>query len=339
MASRRSPPPEDSPNTTLDNTPFFEDLARTHERTGPWQIVLFTGDLVQQGRKDEYEKLEEKVLSPLWERMKQLGSEPPLVAVPGNHDLQRPETKKVPAALRQLLKTDDFPAISEDFFSDPVGEYREVINKAFASYAEWWKQTPYRHPQARDGLLPGEFSVTLEIDDVRIGVVGLNTTFLQLAGGNYLGRLEWDVQQFNAACLGDPSGDGPGWVRDHDLCLLMTHQGPEWLSNHSREDVYREINPAGRFAVHLFGHMHENVVCADVVGRGQDSQAVAGKVALRSREVRRPAPIGPQAWLLCRDHRVHWNACEPQTLAPQCCQRPQRLEVRAGRRELRSRRG
>jgi hypothetical protein len=90
-----------------------------------------------------------------------------------------------------------------------------------------------------------------------------------VAGGDYRERLEWDVQQFNAACTGDPSGDGPGWVRDHDLCLLMTHQGPEWLSRRSREDVYREINPAGRFAVHLFGHMHENVVRGSSVGGGR----------------------------------------------------------------------
>ena len=121
----------------------------------------------------------------------------------------------------------------------------------------------------RDGLLPGEFSVTLDMDDVRIGVVGLNTTFLQLAGGDFQGKLAWDVRQFHAACTGDAHGDGPGWVRDHDLCLLMTHQGPDWLDQHSRVDVYPEINPAGRFAVHLFGHMHENVVRGSSIGGGE----------------------------------------------------------------------
>jgi predicted MPP superfamily phosphohydrolase len=162
---------------------FFEDLARMHDRTGPWQVVLFTGDFVQQGREDEFAKLEERVLAPLWERMKELGSEPRLLAVPGNHDLQRPDSKKPSAALRQLLKAGGFHEIAEEFFDDPDGEYREVIKKAFASYAEWWGRTPYRHPDVRDGLLPGEFSVTLEIDDVHVGVIGLNTTFLQLAGG------------------------------------------------------------------------------------------------------------------------------------------------------------
>jgi hypothetical protein len=49
----------------------------------------------------------------------------------------------------------------------------------------------------------------------------------------------------------------------------MTHQGPDWLDQQSRSVVYPEINPAGRFAVHLFGHMHENVVRGQVIGGGK----------------------------------------------------------------------
>jgi hypothetical protein len=248
---------------------FFEHLARTHDRTGPRQVVLFSGDFVQQGSKDEFQKLEEKVLAPLWARMKELGSEPYLLAVPGNHDLVRPDVKKPTAALQLLLLPNGFPLIADRLFEEPLGEYREVINQAFANYTEWWRRTPYRHPHVTEGLLPGEFSVTLEEGGARVGVVGLNTTFLQLAGGDYQGRLAWDVRQFLAACTGDPHGDGPSWVRDHDVCLLMTHQGPEWLDERSRNAVYSEINPAGRFAVHLFGHMHENVARASSFGGGE----------------------------------------------------------------------
>jgi hypothetical protein len=247
---------------------FFDDLRLMHERTGPWQIVLFSGDFVQRGSKDEFQKLEQQVLAPLWEQMKQLGSVPQLLAVPGNHDLVRPDSKKPTAALRQLLRKDGFQEISDDFFSDPAGEYRQIIDHAFANYAEWWRRTPYRHLQVRDGILPGEFSVTLDIDDMRIGVVGLNTTILQLTAGDYRGRLAWDLRQFHGACNGDEHGDGPGWVRDHDFCLLTTHQGPDWLDERSK-DVYSEINPAGRFAVHLFGHMHENVLRSSSEGGGE----------------------------------------------------------------------
>lgn len=250
---------------------FFDDLAKLHERTGPWQVVLFSGDFVQRGMKAEFEQLEEFVIAPLWERMKELGSEPYLLAVPGNHDLIRPEvTKPVPAAVRQLLRKDGFAEIADEFFDDPIGEYREIINAAFAEYAAWWRTTPFRHPDVCEGILPGEFSVSLEVDNHRVGIVGLNTTFLQLEGGDYTSRLAWDVRQFNAAATGgNPQGDAPGWVGQHDVCLLMTHQGPEWLDANSRDSVYPEINPAGRFAVHVFGHMHENVVRGSSVGGGK----------------------------------------------------------------------
>ena len=113
---------------------FFDDLARTHEHTGPWQVVLFSGDLVQQGSRDEFQKLEEQVLAPLWEQMKQLESEPQLLSVPGNHDLVRPDSKKPTAALRQLLRKDGFQEISDELLGDPTGEYRQIIDKAFANY-------------------------------------------------------------------------------------------------------------------------------------------------------------------------------------------------------------
>jgi len=248
---------------------FFDDLGRMHGRTGPWQLVLFSGDLVQQGSEYEYQRMEEQVLAPLWEHMKRLGSEPHLLAVPGNHDLVRPDVRRPTAALRMLLHKEGFWEIADELFSSPPSEYSVVIDKAFAAYANWWQKTPFRHPNITRGILPGEFSVTVDQEDLSVGVVGLNTTVLQLAGGDYKGRLAWDVRQFHAACTGEPHGDGPEWVREHRVCLLMTHQGPDWLDDRSNNTVYSEINPAGRFAVHLFGHMHENVVRSSSVGGGR----------------------------------------------------------------------
>src|SRR5689334_11472420 len=74
---------------------FFDDLVRVHERCGPFHAVLFTGDLTQTGHVDEFKGLEDTVLGPLWEKFRELGSKDvALLAVPGNHDLQRPELKK-----------------------------------------------------------------------------------------------------------------------------------------------------------------------------------------------------------------------------------------------------
>src|SRR5436853_1607974 len=63
---------------------FFDDLARVHEKSGPWHAVLFTGDLVQSGIADQFEQLEESVLSPLWEHLSALGSKDAILfTVPG----------------------------------------------------------------------------------------------------------------------------------------------------------------------------------------------------------------------------------------------------------------
>jgi hypothetical protein len=234
---------------------FFNDLARLHERCGPFQAVFFTGDLVQQGKQEEFAQLEEKVLGPLWEQLQKLGSgDAALLAVPGNHDLIRPDAKKPSAAARWLLKPEIFGEIADEMFTGDGGEYRRVIGTAFTDYSQWWDGVRKRSAiMFYEGTLPGDMSATLEVDGKRIGVMGLNSTFLQLAGGGYQGRLVLDHRQFHGAC----GGDGPAWIGQHDVCLLLTHQGPDWLNQQSLKNEYPEINPAGRFAVHLFGHMHE----------------------------------------------------------------------------------
>jgi predicted MPP superfamily phosphohydrolase len=249
---------------------FFNDLEILHEHSGPWDLVLFTGDLVQSGDADDFRKMEGDVLVPLWDKMRQLGSNPKLLAVPGNHDLVRPATKK-DAAVKCLLEKGAFWKIADEFYEEPVSRYRQIIDSAFANYSRWWEKTPLKPQKLQGGLLPGEFSVALQLEGFRVGIVGLNTTFLQLARGDYRGQLAWDIRQFNAACTGSPVGDAPRWIAQHDFCLLMTHQGRNWLDNRSSKEVYPEINPAGRFGVHLFGHMHKNIV------RGRS--LVGGKVS------------------------------------------------------------
>jgi hypothetical protein len=246
---------------------FFANLEELHRKSGPWDVVLFTGDLVQKGNPDEFDRLNREVLAPLWDRLQQLGPTPVLLAVPGNHDLQRPDPKRPPAAVRMLTKWSENPDIHEEFWEEPASEYRGAIAAAFASYDTWWANCPYRQPLViQPGRLPGDFATTIEIEDgLRIGILGLNTTFLQLTEGDYTGRLAWDVRQFHDAC----GTDGPAWVGQHDACLLLTHQGPDWLNEPSHTKVYPEINAAGRFAVHLFGHMHENVIRSASHGGGR----------------------------------------------------------------------
>jgi NACHT domain/Calcineurin-like phosphoesterase/HEAT repeats len=245
---------------------FFKDLAALHDRCGPWNAVLFTGDLVYSGTGQQFAQLEEDVLGRLFAELERLGSgDAVLLAVPGNHDLVRPDTRtKIPSNLRQLLRHGGIDEIAEEFWETSDTEYHQVITTALGNYSNWWDKTPWRKGLLiQPGLLPGDFATTLTVGRRRIGIVGLNTTFLQLAGGDYRGRLAWHPAQLRAVC-----GDPDDWVNSHDACLLLTHQAGEWLSESANNGAGLEINPAGRFAAHLFGHMHANDLSGVSTGGG-----------------------------------------------------------------------
>ncbi len=80
---------------------FFEDLKNLHGKSGPWDLVLFTGDLTQQGSAEEFQRVD-KILDQLWKHFRELGSEPQLLAVLGNHDQLRPDMREPAAVLLKM---------------------------------------------------------------------------------------------------------------------------------------------------------------------------------------------------------------------------------------------
>jgi predicted MPP superfamily phosphohydrolase len=240
---------------------LFEDLKKLYDKCGPWDLVLFTGDLTQRGNKAQFE-LVDKFLNELNQR---LGFTPTFLAVPGNHDLYRPQEKDLQdldgdqlneasnynEAL-SFLKNWQAANLQKQsvFWKSQNSPSRQVINSIFGNYSEWWK--PYKPVNNfNSGILPGEFSYTLTKDGFKVGIVGLNTPFLQLGDGNYEGKLLFDPRQFDQAC----DGDGPRWTGNHDACILLTHHPIEWLTPASQQAL-REII-ASHFKVHLCGHLHE----------------------------------------------------------------------------------
>jgi predicted MPP superfamily phosphohydrolase len=242
---------------------LLADLGRLHRKAGPWDAVLFTGDLTQQGKPEEFQALDQ-FLGRLWAHLETLGSQPVLIAVPGNHDLVRPP-RPLPAAVRALGNWHGDPELQKDFWSNASGEYRQVIDTAFAPYSAWWLHHPRAPQKRRPGLLPGDHAITLEQNGVRLGIVGLNSSFLQLTGDDYSGRLHLDVRQMNAVC-----GDVPrDWFAEHDAALLLTHHPVAWLHPDARRDYPAEIYKPGRFIAHLFGHMHEAAIQTVRQGGGE----------------------------------------------------------------------
>lgn len=74
---------------------LLDDLARATGRLGPWDLVLLTGDLAFSGKTDEY-KLVDGALEDIWRVLCKpypTAASPLLIAVPGNHDMSRPEKR------------------------------------------------------------------------------------------------------------------------------------------------------------------------------------------------------------------------------------------------------
>jgi hypothetical protein len=232
---------------------FFQDIRRVHQRCGPFDIIFFSGDLVQRGDAKEFLRFEQ-TMKRLYELLNQLGSDPVFLSVPGNHDLRRPD----PAAISPLGFFNDQSNLEHQqaFWTQTSNPARLLVRKSFAAYSKWMQTHPFRRPSdVKRGILPGDFSATIEKGDLSIGVLGLNTAFRQLSDGPFEGRLPLSMSQIVAIC-GDDFAD---WFASHTCCFLMTHHPPSWLEHSARATLRGEIAIPGRFVAHLCGHMHESL--------------------------------------------------------------------------------
>ena len=112
-------------------TIFFNDLRQQYDKTGSWDLVIFSGDLTQRSSPQEYVALT-TALTELWAVFNSLGCSPKLFVVPGNHDLQRPP--KIDAHALALGAWWQTPDIHQDFWENAASPYRATVSEAFAAY-------------------------------------------------------------------------------------------------------------------------------------------------------------------------------------------------------------
>ena len=142
---------------------------------------------MQSGRTKEFESLDES-LGRLLEHLTKLGSQPTLLTVPGNHDLERPPVTN--PTMKDLLGWVERGSIPNDLWLKPNHPARKLLGKSFKNYTRWVNHTWINKTQSvRRGLLPGDFATTFEKDGSRVGIIGLNTTYLQLQAGDFEGSL------------------------------------------------------------------------------------------------------------------------------------------------------
>lgn len=248
---------------------MFADLERLVEHAGRWDLVFFTGDLTQRGAPEDFDQLD-RTLEQLWNCFDRLGSQPQLVAVPGNHDLTRPARfDPIVLALEQWHRNHD---LRDHILNSSDNQYLAALRTAFAAYSTWAARRRWTTANYAGGLLPGDGALSLRVGGVDVGVVGLNSAFLQLAEGDFFERLDVDPRQLHEVC----GHDAPAWLRRHDVNFLLTHHPPPWLHPRARQEFSAEIDIPGRFAAHLFGHMHEGTSTVTSIGGAPERRTLQG---------------------------------------------------------------
>lgn len=258
---------------------FLQDVQRLGRAVGGWDLVFFTGDIVNSGLESQYYSASRE-LGDLWAVLRESGNTPQLCVVPGNHDLVRPPSdSSIAKSLQKLWLSDE--DLRRRFWKDPTYEFRQAIDNCFLNYTNWLNTLAIPMVPFSRGKLPGDFVGTFSKGGISLGIAGLNSTFLQVTFGDYSKLLDIHVAQLSDAC----TGDIPSWLKRHNSSILLTHQPPSWFSEKASDQYRQEIYPSGRFIAHLCGHLHE--ASASDLSEG-------GGIARRLRQV--PSLFGLETW-------------------------------------------
>lgn len=241
---------------------FERDVSDQIAKTGPIDLVIFSGDLVNSGKIEEYDALTPVLASLLSFVERAGGRSPQLFTVPGNHDLSRPSP--VTPEARVLANLRSMHEVRDELWNQDDTPYHRLLRDAFANYTRWKRTAdlPFIPTTPSNSAIPADASATFEVDGIRVGLLGLNTAFLQLGSGEHQGKLALDISQASNACAGDIDD----WQRAHDLRLLITHHPENWLDSEALAHFLAEIAVPGRFHIHLHGHLHQ--ATADVRSTG-----------------------------------------------------------------------
>ena len=231
---------------------IHDDLKYLIEKHKSWDVVVFSGDLTQAGIPEEYEVLT-GIMRELWSIFNEHGFNPKLFCVPGNHDLVRPGSID-PTGLA-LSRWWDLDELRADFWGNKGESYRKTVTNYFLNYTNWLtglEDVGIPVLSGMAGIFPGDVSAVYEKDGLRVGFIGLNSTWLQIAAGEFQGRLHIDPRQLHEITDSRPSD----WAKQNALNFLVTHHPLDWLHADSLSLFNQDIDVGGRFDAHLYGHMH-----------------------------------------------------------------------------------
>jgi hypothetical protein len=218
-------------------------------------IVFFTGDMVQSGLESEYIEFLEWFGS-IKECISKHGYDPFYLFVPGNHDLER--TNNTNSSTHKIMKnawlSDE--DLRNELIWESGNEYNQYCQDRFSAYTSFIDRFYENNKKPHvymTGVIPGDFYAEIEVGEAKLGVLGLNSSFLQVDGDDYRKKLGIYHRQINAIF---DKADYIKRIQGCDIALLMTHHEPDWYEENSKSDYDVNIMSSGKFAEHLCGHNH-----------------------------------------------------------------------------------
>jgi predicted MPP superfamily phosphohydrolase len=250
---------------------FFADLKLHIESGNNIDLVIFSGDLVQKGIQDEFKSALNE-LKLLFDKLAEYGSTPGFFIVPGNHDLVRvDEVSGLPLVVAKAgERIENFKKSVLDGGSNHV--HITAVFKNYTKFVNSLRQEGINLLGDVSGVFPGDTSCVLQVNGLRVGLVGLNTAWAQLCGGDYRKKIEVFPEQFSPLVKNSPGS----WTAENNLNLLVTHHPVSWFSENSYDDFNSEIFLPKYFDMHVCGHMHEIEALAKDYGDGNIKRLVQG---------------------------------------------------------------
>ena len=248
---------EDAPQQTVLAT-MLEDISRRRATGAQVDFVVVTGDLAFSGKRSEYEL----VAVFLRDLVASVGVSPDKVfCVPGNHDVQRERSKMCFRGARYEIQSegDVYRFLADD-------EERKDLLRRQENYrafeACFLAEQDREYTDDRLGYV-----AKVKLDDLRIAIIGLNSSWLSEGGASDEGKLLIGESQVKSAI------DIAKAYVPH-IVLSLQHHPFDLLHRFDRRPVQRCLEEACDF-VHC-GHVHDPNVSEVVVERGRSITITAG---------------------------------------------------------------
>ncbi|RQV59963.1 metallophosphoesterase [Burkholderia cenocepacia] len=232
---------------------IIEHLKEACENGGRPDFIFITGDVANSGKLKEYEIFIDELLSPI---IGILGSEflGNIFIVPGNHDLDRNVNDGF--SKEKFIKTD-----SPYFYpTDESAKRRNMLVERFSVFCEYSLCA-----SSKDFLsVNGAFSEERCANDVKVGIVGLNTAWLCDGDGDK-----------ESLTPGIPiAREALDRIADTRIKFVLGHHPFDWVHPAHKQPLQTIL--AAHQVIYLHGHMHAEFFSKSLNGAGEFLSIQAG---------------------------------------------------------------